>query len=140
MKRTFTTFFKLSSLAIAIHLATTGLILHNWSQPAIAGPGFQTLSQPLYRYRSKKGYFLYTTSSEVPKLSNGPWINEGILCHVPAGPSHSVNTKPVYQLSKSDVLGVRYAYTGSFGEADNNKGGPADQYGIGKWMNQGEVF
>jgi hypothetical protein len=89
----------------------------------------QFQKQPLYRYQSARGHYLYTTSASLPKgASDGPWENEGIACHVPAPAAHG--TKPVYQLAKSDDLGVRYAFTSSAAEA--NAGGG--------WINQGVVF
>jgi hypothetical protein len=88
-------------------------------------------TQPLYRYRSKKGNLLYTTSAELPKgLSNGPWRNDGVVCHVPSGPNHQVPAKAVYQLVKSDNLGVRYAYTSNAEEAGAASG----------WSNTGLAF
>jgi hypothetical protein len=129
------------NLAIALHIFFACITLPCLIQETTATPIFQAVeSQPLYRYRSNKGFLLYTTSAELPKLSNGPWTSEGIVCHIPTRPNHSINTHPVYQLSKSDNWGARYAYTKSFAEADQYKGGPADKHGIGQWMNQGEVF
>jgi hypothetical protein len=96
-------------------------------------------TQPLFRFVSSKGYRLYKTGSNVPAgLSDGPWKNEGIVAHVFL--KQASGTKPVYQLTKADDYGVRFAYTGDSAEADRQKGGPADKHGIGKWMNQGPVF
>lgn len=131
----------IGNLAFAIQIIFAGLVLPGPTRQAIAAPALQTLeSQPLYRFRGKKGHLFYTTSAELPKASGGPWTNEGIAGHVPMRPNHTINTKPVYQLGKSDKWGVRYAYTSSFAEADKYKGGPADQHGVGQWINQGEVF
>jgi hypothetical protein len=129
------------NFAIAMQIFIACLVIPGLTTQTSAATSMQALeSQPLYRFRSKKSYLLYTTSAELPKLSNGHWTNEGIVCHVPIRPNHTINTKPVYQLVKSDNWGVRYAYTSSFGEADKYKGGLADKYGIGQWMNQGEMF
>jgi hypothetical protein len=137
MKRLLT----ICNLAIAIQFFIVSLIVPCLTRQATAAPALVTSeSRPLYRFRSKKGFLFYTTSTEVPKASNGPWTNEGAVCHLPTGPNHSINTKPVYRLIKSDNWGVRFAYTSSFAEADQYKGGPADEHGVGKWLNQGEVF
>jgi hypothetical protein len=96
-------------------------------------------TQPLYRFVSSKGYRLYKTGPNVPGgLTDGPWKNDGIVAHVFAG--QASGTKPVYQLTKVDSYGIRFAYTGDAAEANLQKGGPPDKNGIGKWTNQGPVF
>ena len=111
------------------------------SSTVVSMTAFQSIeSQPLYRFRSKKGHLFYTPSATVPKASDGPWKNEGIVCYVPLKPNHTINTTSVFQLAKSDNWGARFAYTNSFAEADGYKGGPANENGVGQWFNQGEVF
>lgn len=94
---------------------------------------------PLYSFISSKNYRLYKIGSDVlPGLTGGPWKNLGIVAHVM--PQQVSGTKPVYQLLKSDIYGVRFAYTSDPTEANKWKGGPPDKNGIGQWMNQGPVF
>ena len=96
-------------------------------------------TEPLYRFRSTKGYLLYKTRDSLPAgLGNGPWKNEGMACHVPTG---GAGLKPVYQLFKSDAYGTRFNYTTNKAEADSAKGGVLNSYsGLANWTNQGVVF
>lgn len=88
-------------------------------------------SQPLYQFRSRKGNLVYHIRPELPKgLSDGPWRNDGIVCHVAIGPNHQYPAKSVYQLVKSDYLGVRYAYSSNSAEASPASG----------WSNTGIAF
>src|ERR1044072_6808031 len=117
----------LSILIGALILTDTMLPLASRIIPTAFAQQFKT--QALYRFQSRKGNYLYTTSASLPSgLSDRPWENEGIVCHVPMPAPHG--TKPVYQLSKSDDLGVRYPFTSSVTEAN----------GGGGWTNSGIVF
>ena len=120
MKRTIPFLCTLAILA-AVMLAEMGLPV----VPTAFAQQFKT--RPLYRFQSAKGNYLYATDATLPSgLSDGPWENEGIACHVPNPAPHG--TMPVYQLSKTDDIGVRYAYTSDASEA---KGG---------WTNSGLAF
>jgi hypothetical protein len=67
-------------------------------------------TQPLYRYASPEKNWLYTTSPSLP-AGLGTWTREVVVGHVPRQPSAA--TRPIYSLVKSDILGVRYAFTSS---------------------------
>ena len=117
----------LCSLAItaAVMLVATDLPI----LPTALAQQFKT--QPLYRFQSARGQYLYTTDPNLPPgQSDGPWENEGIVCHVPAALPHG--TKPIYLLSKSDDFGVRFFLT--------DKGGEADRAESGGWTKQGVHF
>ncbi|HEX8117461.1 MAG TPA: hypothetical protein VF521_09320, partial [Pyrinomonadaceae bacterium] len=91
-----------------------------WGGPAPlrrkAAAAFQAIkTEPLYRFRSRKGYLLYKTGAGLPGgLTDGPWKSEGVVCHVP---NNTRQTKPLYELMKADDYAVRYAYTNNTGAA-----------------------
>lgn len=85
--------------------------------------------EPLYRFQSVKGNYLFKTGATLPAgLTDGPWNNEGIVAYVPHAAPHG--TKPVYQLSKTDDIGVRYSLTTDIVAANSTTG----------WTNSGVAF
>ncbi|MCA1636128.1 MAG: hypothetical protein LC785_16160 [Acidobacteria bacterium] len=89
------------------------------SRVAPTGRAQMFTKQPLYRYQSRRGQYLYATTAKLPKgLTDGPWESEGIVCYVPEPRPHG--TQPVYQLmSDSNEFGIRYFFTSSSGEAQS---------------------
>jgi CARDB protein len=109
------------AMVAAVILVATGLPII----PTAFAQQFKT--RPLYRYQSAKGNYLFATDSSLPSgLSDGPWENEGIVCHVPIPTPRG--TKPVYMLSKSDDIGLRYVFTSDPAEANSG------------WTNSGLAF
>ena len=115
---------------IAILITATPILRLSDVAPVAFAQAFAT--KPLYRYQSARGQYLYTTDSKLPPgLSDGPWENEGVVCHVAKGPNHEVQTTPVYQLAKSDDFGVHYFYTNKSDEADTAEADGWTKQGIG---------
>jgi hypothetical protein len=123
---------KLSIACLSAIITALVAFAPEWSPLSRIAPTGQAqifTRQPLYRFQSARGHYLYKTGATLPPgLSDGPWENEGIACHVPDPAPHG--TKPVYQLSKSDDIGVRYAFTSD----------PSEANAVTGWTNQGVVF
>jgi len=127
MKRSLGFICLLSLIAILI---TTAPESSGSFAPTAFAQAFAT--KPLYRFQSARGQYLYTTNSNLPPgLSDGPWENEGIVCHVANGPNHVMQTTAVYQLAKSDDFGVHYFYTNRSAEADTAAADGWTKQGIG---------
>ncbi len=92
----------------------------------------QTGREPLYRYQSQRGHYLYATTAKLPAgLDDGPWESEGLTCYVPEPKPHG--TTPVYQLSsQTNDLGTRYFFTTDLNEVQS--------YQTQGWSDQGIVF
>jgi hypothetical protein len=106
------------TLVLLAGLVAVAIATSSTNAKTTAAAAFQIAKTvPLYRYQSRMGYYLYTTSSTLPQgLSDGPWESEGIACHV-ANMSHQI--KAVYSLTKSDERGVRYFLTDKAAEAES---------------------
>ena len=88
----------------------------------------------LYAFISKRNQRYYRTNTEVPKVSDGPWKNDGPICIVAKNAAPGL--MPVYQFVKADSFGARFFYA-LLPEVNTYTVGVDAS---GAWQNQGVAF
>lgn len=130
---------RISIRTISLLIVTFGILCVGYNAKSAAAEAAasarKTEYSRLFSFISQRKQRYYRMSSQVPNVTDGPWIQDGVAGIVAR--NEGPGLKPVYQFLKTDKFGVRFYYASKPTEVESLTG---TYNGAGIWTNQGIAF